>query len=485
MLAQVRRIPAIPARNLRLERRVARRDPLRVDARDLGPMPWLEVGDRDAGHVDGNQQQPALAAGWITGSPRASGSLVFTALTIAPCIPSATSCVNSTDTWSKPAASSPASYSPRESAPAMQPAKLPRSARSSGVSSILGDDVADPDPPTRPEHPRDLGQHLRLVDREVDHAVRDHDIDRVGRQRDLLDHALEQMDVGDARRPRRCDARARASRRSYPGRRRPRSGRPAWPRGSRSIPPPDPRSSTVSPSRSSATAVGLPQPSDASTAALRELAALLGVVQRLAEHVSRLAVVDAARATATAAPVAMLADRPGRLRVAAPNLLAKLICARAHHATASFVVATPIRTDPGLSTGSSAGSSGPRCRQAVRPRPAHHELRRRRKTRDTPLVDPKQAARTAMLDQHETRLREPAQMLRHRRLPHLDRRDDLAHRQRPPLTREQIQDLQPRRIRQTPKPTRKQLRLTYDQSSSIDDKRLDASAQAPTEEGPR
>ena len=50
-------------------------------------------------------------------------------------------------------------------------------------------------------------------------------------------------------------------------------------------------------------------------------------------------------------------------------------------------------------------------------------------------------------------------MLRHRRLAHLDRRNDLADRQRPPLTREQIQNLQPRGIRQTPKPTRKQLRL--------------------------
>ena len=53
--------------------------------------------------------------------PLRSGSPVFTALTIAPCMPSATSWVNSTLTCSKPAASSPASYSPFESAPAMQP----------------------------------------------------------------------------------------------------------------------------------------------------------------------------------------------------------------------------------------------------------------------------------------------------------------------------------------------------------------------------
>ena len=49
------------------------------------------------------------------------GSAVLTAFTIAPCMPSATSCVNSTLTSSKPAASSPASYSLFESAPAMQP----------------------------------------------------------------------------------------------------------------------------------------------------------------------------------------------------------------------------------------------------------------------------------------------------------------------------------------------------------------------------
>ena len=43
------------------------------------------------------------------------------ALTIAPCIPSATACVNVTLISSKPARASIDSYSPRESAPAMQP----------------------------------------------------------------------------------------------------------------------------------------------------------------------------------------------------------------------------------------------------------------------------------------------------------------------------------------------------------------------------
>src|SRR5262249_12123568 len=64
-----------------------------------------------------------------SGSVR-SGSRVFVALTIAPCIPSATSCVNSTVASSNSAASRPAMYSPLESAPAMQPTYEPRSARS-------------------------------------------------------------------------------------------------------------------------------------------------------------------------------------------------------------------------------------------------------------------------------------------------------------------------------------------------------------------
>src|SRR5579872_1249671 len=80
-----------------------------------------------------HQQQPALAVGWDAGSPLASAAGVLTALTIAPCIPSATSCVNSTLTSSKPASSNPATYSLFESAPAMQPICEPRSARCSWV----------------------------------------------------------------------------------------------------------------------------------------------------------------------------------------------------------------------------------------------------------------------------------------------------------------------------------------------------------------
>ena len=43
---------------------------------------------------------------------------------------------------------------------------------------VLGDDVGDPDPPARAQHPEHLGQHGRLVGRQVDHAVGDDDVDR-------------------------------------------------------------------------------------------------------------------------------------------------------------------------------------------------------------------------------------------------------------------------------------------------------------------
>ena len=46
---------------------------------------------------------------------------------------------------------------------------------------VLGDDVGHAHPAARLEHPRDLAEHRRLVGGEVDHAVADHDVDRVRR----------------------------------------------------------------------------------------------------------------------------------------------------------------------------------------------------------------------------------------------------------------------------------------------------------------
>jgi hypothetical protein len=64
--------------------------------------------------------------------------------------------------------------------------------------AILGDDVADADPAAWLKDAVDLGEHGRLVDRQVDHAVGDHHVDRGGGQGDLLDVALEEGDVAGA-----------------------------------------------------------------------------------------------------------------------------------------------------------------------------------------------------------------------------------------------------------------------------------------------
>ena len=112
-------------------------------------------------------------------------------------MPSATSCVNSTETSSKPTASRPTSYSDLR--------KRARDAADVGAAlrlllvrkPVLGDDVGDSEPAARFEHPGDLQQDLRLVGREVDHTVGDDDVDRVGGQGDLLDQALEEDGVPD------------------------------------------------------------------------------------------------------------------------------------------------------------------------------------------------------------------------------------------------------------------------------------------------
>ena len=97
------------------------------------------------------------------------------------------------------------------------------------------------------------------------------------------------------------------------------------------MPPPEPRSSTVSPSWRSATAVGLPQPRLAVVAAPGSAAALLGVVERLAEE----PVLARRRAARAAAAAAAVTGRDGarRLGVALPDVLANLspsLCAMTH-----------------------------------------------------------------------------------------------------------------------------------------------------------
>ncbi len=146
----------------------------------------------------------------------------------------------------------------------------------------VGDHVRDGEAPAGAQHPCGLSEHLALVGGEVDHAVRDHDVDGVVCERDVLDVALDELDVFDAGVARRWRVRGRASRRSCRARSPCRSEPTRRAEISTSAPAPEPRSSTVSPSCRSATAVGTPQPSEASTAALR--AGVVGVVvERRAE----------------------------------------------------------------------------------------------------------------------------------------------------------------------------------------------------------
>jgi hypothetical protein len=149
-----------------------------------------------------------------------AGRSDLTALTIAPCIPSATSCVNSTETSSKPAASSPLVLALRERAgdaadvgSALR--TLVRCRRSSATTSEI---------PSRPPgfSTRAISSAPRLVDGEVDHAVRDDDVDRLGWQGICSITPFRKMDV---REPASAAfaARGRASRRSSRARRRFRS----------------------------------------------------------------------------------------------------------------------------------------------------------------------------------------------------------------------------------------------------------------------
>jgi hypothetical protein len=61
--------------------------------------------------------------------------------------------------------------------------------------AVLRDDVGDAHAAARPEHAGDLGQHGRLVRREVHDAVRDDDVHAPRRERDVLDQPLQEVHV--------------------------------------------------------------------------------------------------------------------------------------------------------------------------------------------------------------------------------------------------------------------------------------------------
>ena len=205
---------------------------------------------------------------------------------------------------------------------------------------VFRDDVADPDAPARLEDPPDLGQHGRLVDRQVDHAVGDHHVDRVRGQRNLLDDALEEVRVRDSR-----VARVLLGEGKH-------LVRHVQPVGDPGGPDPLGREDHVdsAPGAEVEHGVALVEVRDGGRVSaperrqrrrLRQLAALLGVVQRFAERtLLTVAAGVSAAAAVLFAPTSARRRRSRGLGVAEPHLLAQLIGARRHQQHAPFRSAT-------------------------------------------------------------------------------------------------------------------------------------------------
>ncbi len=125
--------------------------------------------------------------------------------------------------------------------------------------------VGDGDPPAGLQHASDLLPDLRLIRREVQHAVGDHDVHTGIGHGQVLDLAQAELDVIEARvlvgRQRCRGGPCSPCRASCPRRSPAPSGRPSGPAMKTSKPPPLPRSRTTSPAWSEARAVGFPQES--------------------------------------------------------------------------------------------------------------------------------------------------------------------------------------------------------------------------------
>ncbi len=406
-----------------------------------------------------HQQQPALAAGCITGNPRASGSLVFTALTIAPCIPSATSCVNSTDIWSNPAASSPASYSPLDSAPAMHPAKLPRSARSVRSELVVGDNVADPDPPARLRSTRaiSVSTFALSTERLITQFEITTSIESAGK-RNLLDYAPEQMHIRGAG----LDKVAPGEREhlidhvqaiDHPIDADPLRGKDQIDPATR---PQIEHGLTLTQFRHRRRIATTKRRKHRS---FRQPTRLLSLIQRLAKHFSDLAVIDAARATATTTPLAVLADRESRVRIATADLLAKLVGTHTHLATSFFVV--PARAGPTLASRRAALLVAPGLgvgRLSVLALPITSSAAEGKHAMQRSLIRNKLLApRCSTSTKHVSASRRRCSDTVDCPTSTAATISPTDNARRSPASK--IQNLQPRRIRQTTKPTRKQLRL--------------------------
>ena len=272
------------------------------------------------------------------------------------------------------------------------------------LESIFGDDIADPDPPARPQHPADLCQHRRLVGGQVDHTVGDDHVDRVCGQGDLLDQPLQEVHVSDTR----FTSISAGEGEHLIGH--------VQPVGSAGLTDPLRREDHVDAAARAQVEYDLalvqvgnrgrvPTTKRREHSRVGQLAALLDVIQRLAE--CAWIGVGATAAAATPTPVRALIDRSRRFGVAATNLLAQIIRGR-HQQHAPFrsttaesfstaaglrrstpicpVAPAPPTPRPAASScgGRRSAARAPAARPGGRRTPAHRELRARSRSAPAP-----------------------------------------------------------------------------------------------------
>ena len=187
----------------------------------------------------------------------------------------------------------------------MQPTQSSTLRRIVGRDLASHHDVRDREAPARLEHAERLGQHAVLVGREVDHAVRDDDVDRVVGQRNVLDLALQELDVLQAGLPLVLARQRQHLVRHVEPVGLARRARRAAPTAARRCRRPTRDRARSRPAAASASAVGLPQPSDASDGLGGQPAGLLRVVE-----VGRDGIDGAGHEEARAAAAAGLERRP-------------------------------------------------------------------------------------------------------------------------------------------------------------------------------
>ena len=154
-----------------------------------------------SGPLTGQQQAESEAIGSVVRFARvvaAAEEWALVALMMAECSPSPTWWVKVTDTPLEPGVGQAILVlAPGQGAGDAADPGAPLGTVG-GREVVLGDHIGDADAAARLEHAEGLGEHGWLVGGEVDHAVRDDHVDRVGGQGDGLDLALEELDVGGA-----------------------------------------------------------------------------------------------------------------------------------------------------------------------------------------------------------------------------------------------------------------------------------------------